>query len=80
MRITRDSDVLYDEKTTTENMVRTCNELISYYTRHNTVPELSVLLTGTSLVPEDDFTLQDGDRIDIYIEGIGTLSNGVTTV
>jgi len=39
-----------------------------------------VLLTGTSLVPDEGFTLEPGDRIDIDIEGIGRLSNTVTVV
>jgi 2-dehydro-3-deoxy-D-arabinonate dehydratase len=80
MSITRDQEVLYDESTSTAEMVRTCEELVSYYTRHNSVPEIAVLLTGTSLVPDDHFTLQEGDEIHIDIEGIGTLNNVVTPV
>ena len=33
------------------------------------------LLTGTCVVPPDDFTLQENDIVNISIEGIGTLSN-----
>jgi len=80
MSISRDGETLYDEQTSTSEMVHTCEELVSYYTRHNAVPEMSVLLTGTSLVPEEGFTLRAGDRVDISIEGIGTLSNTVTEV
>jgi 2-dehydro-3-deoxy-D-arabinonate dehydratase len=36
-----------------------------------------VLATGTGIVPEMDFTLAEGDRIDIAITGVGTLSNPV---
>lgn len=80
MAIERDGSVVYDDATNTGEMVRTCEELVSYFTRHNTVPELSVLLTGTSLVPEQPFDLQEGDRVDITIEDIGTLSNPVIQV
>jgi 2-dehydro-3-deoxy-D-arabinonate dehydratase len=80
MRIHRDSDVVYDETTTTGQMVRTCEELASYLSRHNVVPDLTVLLTGTALVPDDTFTLRENDRIEIHIEEIGTLENGVVTV
>jgi 2-dehydro-3-deoxy-D-arabinonate dehydratase len=80
MSIHRGDEVLYEGETNTGEMVRTCEELVSYYTRHNSVPELAVLLTGTSLVPEDDFTLREDDEIHIDIEGIGTLSNDVTPV
>lgn len=80
MSITRDGEVLYDDWTSTSEMVRSCEELVSYYTRHNSVPEFSVLLTGTSLVPEQDFTLEEGDQIHIEIEDIGTLENEVLPV
>lgn len=79
MTITRDDDV-YDGQGTTAEMVRTCEELVSYYTRHNTVPELAVLLTGAALVPEDEFSLQAGDHVTIEIEDIGVLANSVVTV
>jgi 2-dehydro-3-deoxy-D-arabinonate dehydratase len=36
-----------------------------------------VLLTGTGIVPPDDFTLQIGDVVDITVDGIGTLTNPV---
>ncbi|WP_254274575.1 fumarylacetoacetate hydrolase family protein [Haloarcula marina] len=80
MSITRDGEVLYNDGTSTSEMVRSCEELVSYYTRHNNVPEFSVLLTGTSLVPEENFTLEKGDQIHIDIEGIGTLENEVIPV
>jgi len=80
MTIRRGDEVLYDDSTNTSKMVRSVEELVEYYTKHNAVPEVAVLLTGTSLVPEDDFTLHDDDVVDIEIEGIGTLTNPVTTV
>lgn len=36
-----------------------------------------MLLTGTGIVPPDDFSLAKGDVIHISITGIGTLSNPV---
>jgi 2-dehydro-3-deoxy-D-arabinonate dehydratase len=80
MSIYRDGQCLYSDETNTIEMLRSCEELVSYFTTHNAVPELAVLLTGTSLVPDDSFTLRQGDRVDIEIEDIGTLSNGVITV
>lgn len=80
MRIERDGEVHYEEATSTGEMKRTCEELVSFYTRHNAVAESAVLLTGTSLVPEEGFTLAEGDRITIEIEDVGTLENGVTVV
>ena len=80
MTVERGGETVYDGTTNTAEMVRSCEELVSWYTRHNYVPELSVLSTGTSLVPPDSFTLRPGDRVRINIEGIGTLENGVVAV
>lgn len=80
MTITRDGDVAYRDSTNTSEMVRTCEELVEYFINHNNVPETAVLLTGTSLVPDNGFTLHKGDEIEIEIEEIGVLENGVTVV
>lgn len=80
MQIERDGETLFDDTTSTSKMVRSCEELVSYYVRHNDPADVTVLLTGTSLVPDDDFTLLEGDRITIDIEDIGTLTNDVVSV
>lgn len=80
MRIHRDDAVAFEDETNTDQMVRTCEELTSYLTRHNDLPDRTVLLTGTSLVPPESFTLQPGDDVEITIEGIGTLENHVVEV
>ncbi|MFC7130684.1 fumarylacetoacetate hydrolase family protein [Haloferax chudinovii] len=80
MSIERDGAVLYEESTSTSEMVKSCDELVSYFTRHNAVPEMVVLLTGTALVPEEGFTLKPGDHVSIEIDDIGVLENTVTAV
>lgn len=80
MRIERDGETVYRDDTSTGLMDRSCEELVSYWRRHNTVPEIAVMLTGTALVPEDEFTLQAGDHVSIDIESIGTLENPVRDV
>lgn len=80
MEITRDGRTLYEEATSTAEMVRTVPELVECYANHNAIPDLAVLLTGTSLVPDDGFTLREGDVVDIEIDEIGTLRNSVVTV
>ena len=80
MQIRRDGDVVFDGETSTSKMVRSHEELVSYLTRHNDIPASTVLLTGTSLVPDDEFTLTEGDTVEITIDGIGRLTNDVTTV
>ncbi|MFB6119630.1 MAG: fumarylacetoacetate hydrolase family protein [Halobacteriaceae archaeon] len=80
IEIERDGDTVFADATSTSEMVRTCEELVGALSRHNVLPETTVLLTGTSLVPPDEFTLEVGDRVEIDIEGIGTLVNDVVEV
>lgn len=80
MRIHRDGRTAYADETNTSEMVRSCDELVSYLVRHNAVPEVAVLLTGTCLVPPDEFTLEPGDTVSIDLDGIGVLENDVAQV
>jgi 2-dehydro-3-deoxy-D-arabinonate dehydratase len=68
---------LFAGETSTARMRRTFPELIEWLLRANPVPPGSVLLTGTGLVPPDDFTLEPGHVVEIHVPGIGTLSNPV---
>jgi len=77
LTIERDGETVFTEGTSTSEMVRTCEELAEFYTRYNEVPDRSVLLTGTSIIPPTDVTLRDGDDVSIEIESIGTLENPV---
>ena len=58
-------------------MKRDVQELADYLFRDNAFPSGCMLLTGTGIVPPDDFTLQSGDVITITIPPIGTLENTV---
>ncbi|MFN0155049.1 MAG: fumarylacetoacetate hydrolase family protein [Gaiella sp.] len=68
---------LFSGKTSTEKMKRGFEELVEWLCRDNPVPPGSVLLTGTGLVPPDDFTLAPGHIVEIHVPEIGTLSNPV---
>ena len=59
-------------------MKRTPRDLVDYLYRDNSFPHGCLLLTGTGIVPPDDFTLAVGDEVTIVIEPIGTLVNTVT--
>jgi 2-dehydro-3-deoxy-D-arabinonate dehydratase len=76
--ITRKGGVIFTGSTSIAEIKREFNELVSYLFRDNTFPTGAYLMTGTGVVPEDDFTLEHGDVVTIVIEGIGTLSNTVT--
>ncbi|MFB9807092.1 fumarylacetoacetate hydrolase family protein [Haladaptatus pallidirubidus] len=77
MQIDRDGDIVFEDSTSTSEMVRTCEELVDYFARYNEVPKSTALLTGTSIIPPDDVTLRAGDTVRIDIEKIGTLENTV---
>jgi 2-dehydro-3-deoxy-D-arabinonate dehydratase len=77
MTITRADLAVFSGKTSTSQMRRTPDELASYLFRELTFGAGAFLLTGTGIVPPDDFTLHSGDVVRIEIEGIGTLENPV---
>ncbi len=68
---------LFAGATSTASMKRSFEELVTFLVRDNPVPAGSVLLTGTGLVPPDDFTLGLGHTVEIEVSGIGVLSNPV---
>ena len=69
--------VLFTGSTSTARMKRTFSELVSWLVHDNPVPPGSVLLTGTGLVPPDEFTLLPGHAVEIHVPEIGTLTNPV---
>jgi 2-dehydro-3-deoxy-D-arabinonate dehydratase len=75
--IERHGAVAFDGSTTLAAMARSFEDLVSWLGRDNSFPDGVILLTGTGIVPPDSFTLQSGDRIDIDVAGIGTLTNVV---
>lgn len=76
-RIFRGGSQVFEGTASTGQLKRRLEELVSYLIRDNDIFEGTVLLTGTCIVPPDDFTLAGGDRIEIEIEGIGRLTNPV---
>jgi len=73
----RGQGVAFEGMVSTDRFKRSYAELIEYLGRDNSFPEGVVLLTGTGIVPPDDFTLRDGDVVAITIEPVGTLVNPV---
>jgi len=77
IQILRDRRTAFDGNTTLTELKRDPKELASWLFRDNSFPDGAYLMTGTGIVPGDDFTLAHGDLIRISIEGIGTLENHV---
>ncbi len=78
MRILAETgEELFRGETSTARMKRTFADLVAFLLRENPVPPGSVLLTGTGLVPPDDFTLEPGHVVEIEVPGIGILANPV---
>ena len=77
MSIARDGVTVFDGDTSTAQMRRTAEELAAYLFRELTFAAGVFLLTGTGIVPPDEFTLRSGDVVSITIDGIGTLENPV---
>ena len=80
VKIIRAGEVVFGGETGVNQIKRTFDELISWLNRSQTFPAGAVLLTGTGVVPANEFTLAEGDHVVIDISGIGILENRVTVV
>ena len=78
--IVRNGEEVFSGSTSTSVMARTCQELCEWVIKSNFVPDMTTVLTGRSIVPPPDFTLQEGDRVIISIENLGVLENDVIEV
>jgi 2-dehydro-3-deoxy-D-arabinonate dehydratase len=76
-RIYRNGKKVVEGSANTRQLKRTFEELVSYLLKDNQIFDGTVLLTGTCIVPPNEFTLADGDQIEIEISDIGVLQNTV---
>jgi len=77
MEIARQGKTVFTGSTTLAELKRDPQQLAAFLLRDNTFPQGVFLMTGTGIVPANDFTLATGDTIRIRIQGIGTLENYV---
>lgn len=77
LEISRNDTLVYEGNVAISQMKRTPEELVSFVFRECSFPHGCLIMTGTGIVPENDFTLQPGDEIRISIDGIGQLVNRV---
>jgi len=76
--IKRNAQNVFEGSIQINKIKRSFEELAEYLFRESTFPTGCFLMTGTGIVPPDDFTLQQGDEVNISIDGIGTLTNKVS--
>lgn len=75
LEIMRDGKRVFQGATSIAKMARTFKDLIAWLGKETSFPQGVILLTGTGIVPPDDFTLVVGDIVHIDIAGIGRLTN-----
>jgi 2-dehydro-3-deoxy-D-arabinonate dehydratase len=80
LEILREGKKAFKGETSVAQIKRSFQDLADFLFRCQSFPYGAVLLTGTGVVPPDDFTLQAKDVVEIGISGIGLLRNPVVVV
>jgi len=78
LTIKRNAQNVFEGNVQLTKIKRSFIELTEFLFRECSFPVGCFLMTGTGLVPPDHFTLQQGDEVNITIDGIGTLTNKVS--
>ena len=77
LKIERSGRIVFDQQTSAAQMARSFEDLVHWLGRDNHFPHGAFLMTGTGIVPTNDFTLLPDDVVHIWISDIGTLSNPI---
>ncbi|RCS47701.1 2-hydroxyhepta-2,4-diene-1,7-dioate isomerase [Bremerella cremea] len=77
LEIVRGGEEAFRGETSLDQLARSLEGLVEYLFRDQHFPRGAFLLTGTGIVPDNDFTLQPQDIVNITISGIGTLSSEI---
>jgi 2-dehydro-3-deoxy-D-arabinonate dehydratase len=77
MEIHRADQVEFSGSTTIARIRRPLPTLVEWLFREDEFPNGCFLMTGTGIVPDDEFTLARGDEVRITIDAVGTLVNHV---
>jgi 2-dehydro-3-deoxy-D-arabinonate dehydratase len=80
LRIQRGTAVVFQGEISVAQIKRRLDDLVRFLFRSQSFPHGVVLLTGTGIVPPEDFTLHAADIVRITISGIGALENRVVLV
>ena len=68
LKIERAGKNIFRGETNTSQIKRSFEELVSYLTMEMTFPFGAFLLTGTGIIPDEEFSLSVGDRVIITID------------
>jgi 2-dehydro-3-deoxy-D-arabinonate dehydratase len=79
-RVTRAGETVFAGETSTARMRRSVPDLVGHLLAAQDFPAGAVLSTGTGIVPRLDFTLLDGDVVEVTVGDVGTLTNPVGTL
>jgi 2-dehydro-3-deoxy-D-arabinonate dehydratase len=79
IQIMRGNSIVFSDEIAISQMKRKHIELVAYLFKEMDFPNGTYLMTGTGIVPTDDFTLAIDDVVEITIAGIGTLINTVAS-
>jgi len=77
MTILRNGEKVYTGEVAISQIKRKLPDLAAWLYRDMDFPHGCFLMTGTCLVPDNEFTLAKGDKVEITIDNIGTLVNTV---
>ena len=80
IQIERGGETVFEGTVSVNQIKRTFGELSAAMFQSQVFPFGCALLTGTGIVPDDNFTLEEGDTVRIRISGIGCLNNPVVRV
>ena len=70
IEISRNEEVVFADQTRTSQINRPLETLITYLMKETAFPYGVFLMTGTGIVPPDDFTLHSGDCVRIDIDSL----------
>jgi 2-dehydro-3-deoxy-D-arabinonate dehydratase len=77
LEVHRDGERIFAGATSVAEMKRGFEELVAALFDELSFPAGAVLLTGTGVVPPDEITLRDGDRVRIEVQGVGVLEHDI---
>jgi 2-dehydro-3-deoxy-D-arabinonate dehydratase len=67
LRVHRKEELAFEGETSTSRIRRPFEELAQYLGKELSLPNGALLMTGTGIVPDEDFSLTVGDRVEISV-------------